>query len=194
VRLEEKGDDGFGFLLVGGVRIWELAEHEGFLDFGFEVGVDEQVGEDDEVKDAAAGEDSAEDGEEEAGIDGVADIAVGAGQDEFMAFLKSGLGAPIGAEDATRPDGDGNAGGAEDEAEDFEGVAGFVEMVRQPGETTIIAEDEQDDDDQQSEEATTGAGGMDGAFGAAGGSDPVDNPKDPQDDKGVVEIHEDAPF
>ncbi len=186
VGLKDKGDDGFGFGAVGGVGVGELLEHEGFLDFGFEVGVNDEIREDEEVKDAATGDDGAEDGEEEAGIDGVTDVAVGAGHNEFVALLEGGLGAPISAKVAAGPNSEGDAPGAEDEAENFEGAAGFVEMAHQPGETTIVAEDEQGDDDQKGEGASSGAGGVDGAFGAAGGGNPVDDPKDPQDKERVA--------
>jgi hypothetical protein len=120
---------------------------------------------------------------EDTGVDGVADDLVGSGADELVAGGDADFSAPIGAEVAAGPDGEGDPGGFDEEAEGLEEMCREQDLAGEAGDGKDEEQDAEVEDDEVKLARPAGFGGL-GGGGAFSDAVPEDGEEADEDDSG----------
>jgi len=107
----------------------KLLGEDGFFFSGFDPIAEDDEYDSGETAPAVNGQDSADGGQIESGINGMPEMGVGAGADELVIFFESDAGAPILSEMPARPEGDGDADPGEGNASEGKRVGAREDAI-----------------------------------------------------------------
>ena len=171
----------------------ELGGEERFFLVGFAGESDKEHGDGEQAAVFADQERSTERCEEQAGVNRVADVSVGARSNQLVAFFDLHFGAPVLADRAAGPDGEEDSCGTEGAAEpgDPQFVGEEAAIERAPIGIFLVEEEEARGHEDDVEHALGGILAFDGALHAESGDEPVEREEEPEsaEDLGGSYVH-----